>query len=94
MAKNIRYILKILNPKTKKWYISKTTKTLKGMVKAMSFNLSFNPDYYTDENGKRLEMKLIAQQKIKQKWEELEEYRLTKKWRIYGYIEWDKIGRG
>jgi len=57
----------------------------------MGFKLSFNKDYYTDEAGKPLKLRLVCQEKTKDGWRELEEYKITKGWKIKGYFEWEKI---
>ena len=88
----VRYVLRYQNPKTKKWAISERSKTLEGIGKKMALNLAFNKDWYTDEDGKHLKLRLTAEEKVKGSWRELEEYKITKGWKIKGYIKcWEKM---
>ena len=90
--KKIRYVLYILSPETKKWRVSITGQTLEKVAKKMAFNLSFNKDWYTDKQEKRLKMRLVCEEIKGKKIEELEEYKITKNWGIKGYFtNWEKM---
>ena len=89
----VRYALRVFNPKTKKWKISDIGSSLEKVGKKIADNLMFNKDWYTDENGKRLKLKLTAEEKDKKGnitvWEE---YKITKDWKVKGYFtNWEKM---
>jgi len=80
-----------MNPDTKKWVIAIRRATMQGIGKSMAMNLSFNKDWYTDEMGKPLKLRLTAEEKDGKQWRELEEYKITKDWKVKGFFEWDKL---
>lgn len=84
--RKIRYRLYAQNPETKKWKVSITGKHLKNVCEKMQKNLQFNPDWYTDDKGKRLKLRLVAEEVKGKKVEELEEYTITKGWKVKGYF--------
>ena len=90
----VRYVLRVFNPKTKKWKISIIGSSLEKVGKKIALNLMFNKNWYTDENDKRLKLKLTAEEKDnKGNIRELEEYKITKDWKVKGYFtNWEKMG--
>lgn len=91
MKTKIRYRLYCLNPNTKKWNRAEQGTTLKAVAKKMAMNIMFSKDYYTDEEGKRLKLRLVCEEVKGKEVRELEEYTITKNWKIKGYFEWDKF---
>jgi len=91
METKIRYRLYCFNPETKKWGRAEQGKTLKAVAKKMAMNLMLNKDYYTDGKGKKLKLRLVCEEVKGKEVRELEEYTITKNWKIKGHFEWDKI---
>ncbi len=92
MKEIIRYRLYVFNPHSKKWKRAEQGKTLKAIAEKIAFNLMANKDWYTEE-GKPLKLRLVCEKVKGKKIEELEEYKITKGWKIKGYFEWEKIGK-
>jgi hypothetical protein len=63
MRRSIRYVLRVRDPRDKRWKTSLITKTLRGMGRRMAANLAFNKDYYCDDAGKRLKLRLTCEEK-------------------------------
>lgn len=90
--KIVRYALYVKNPETNKFRLGGHNKTFKGLMKKIQSNLSFNPEWYDDEAGKRLKLRLVCEEQHGKKWEEIEEYKITKNWKVKGFFtNWEKF---
>ncbi len=93
MIETTRYRLYVLNPKTKKWTRAEQGKTLKSVAEKIAFNLMVNKDWYMHE-GKPLKLRLVCEEVKGKEIKVMEEYKITKGWKIKGYFkDWEKMGK-
>ena len=84
--KTIKYILQGFHED--KWKILEKSITIEKLGKKIAINITFDKDWYIDENNNKIKLKVKAvEMKGNKIIRELEEYKLTKDWKIYGYLK-------
>jgi len=92
----IRYRLYGFHPIKKKWTKFEQASSLKAVAKKVGLNIMMNPKwyYYPDEKGKQVRLRLVCEEVNGKKVRELEEYKLTKGWKVKGYFtNWESMGK-
>lgn len=93
MKTKIRYRLYGFHPLKKKWTKFEQSTTLKGLGKKIAFNLQMNMEWYFFE-GKQVKLRLVCEEVKGKEVKELEEYKITKGWKVKGYFwDWEKMDK-